>query len=670
MSGTENGEKKTGIEALAELGRRALEKAKGGSGSGGSRTVLTDVGGGTAASPGPSGSSRTGGGASGRGTAASDRTRPMGQNDMGTLNLGGYLAAYGVKVSQVKAKGEEKQFCLEECIFDSNHRGNEASIFQSPNPPFLTYQCFHDSCRGNTWKMARRKLSGDESLARFMSNYDPGWKSAAVAARGSARPAVPAARAPTVPGKDGSGPGEDLVLADMEIAARESLAAAETELPEPEDMDYLQFCVLGKGNRITFVPMLMAKYLGGYLHPIRHTADIFWHYRGGVWRELEVSTIKNICARVMKDDAQPRRISDGISLLAAIVNIEEADWEVQGELINCLTGMVDARELKLLDHDPSYGSRSQVPCRYIPEETESEAPELWNKTLREIFPEPDGAGSDKINLLWQYMGYILLPDCRYETSLWLLGTGANGKGTITDTMQAVMGLDNCSNLQVSELKDPRFNLYHLQNKMLNISTETSERDPLATEIFKKLVSGERVSTERKYGAKFDFTPFVKFVIGLNDMPIIPDKTDGFGRRVQLIRCDQKFKEGANRDPDRKWKLLAEVDGIFTWAVEGLAALLMNNGFEQGAGIKRDTEAFLDGLNPIIEFWREECDFHEDYEVAAGKMFDRHKEWFKNNNQRAMSRNRFGNELLKVPGTAKRQDSSTRRMIYTGVRLRP
>jgi putative DNA primase/helicase len=310
-----------------------------------------------------------------------------------------------------------------------------------------------------------------------------------------------------------------------------------------------------------------------------------------------------------------------------------------------------------------------VPCQFVPEKTQYKAPKLWNQTLKEIFPEPDDVGWDKINLLWQYFGYVLLPDCRYETSLWLLGTGANGKGTITDTMQAVIGLDNCSNLQVSELKDPRFNLYHLQNKMLNISTETTERDPLATEIFKKLVSGERVSTERKYGAKYDFTPFVKFVIGLNDMPVIPDKTEGFGRRVQLIRCDQKFKEGKNRDPDRKRDLREEVDGIFTWAVEGLAMLLANNGFVQGEGIKRDTEAFLDGLNPIIEFWREECDFDPEYEVEAGKLFDRHKEWFKENNQRQLSRNRFSNELLKVPGTAKRQDGHTRRMIYMGVTLR-
>ena len=79
--------------------------------------------------------------------------------------------------------------------------------------------------------------------------------------------------------------------------------------------------------------------------------------------------------------------------------------------------------------------------------------------------------------------------------------------------------------------------------------------------------------------------------------------------------------------------------------------------------------FVLSLSPITDFWREECVFHEDYEEAAGKLYDRHKAWLKENNQRVLSRNRFSNELLKIPGVGKRKDSRTRRVIYTGVKLR-
>ena len=374
----------------------------------------------------------------------------------------------------------------------------------------------------------------------------------------------------------------------------------------------------------------------------------------------------------MGNDSQPRRKKDAISELADIVMIKQDQWESQGDLINCESGMVDARKLELLPHDPKYGSRSQVPCRFIPEETAYDPPELWAKTLREIFPEPDGVGSDKIDLLWQYVGYIMLPDCRYEASLWLIGGGQNGKGTITDALQAMIGLQNCSNMQIGELKDPRFNLYHLENKMLNLSTETSERDPLSMEIFKKIVSGERLATERKYGSKYEFTPYVKFVVGLNDLPVIPDKSVGFARRIKLLRFDQEFVEGRNRDPNRKKNLQKQeiLDGIFTWSVAGLYTLLDRDQFVIGKKLQEDKGHFLDSLNPIREFWKEECDFGPDYEVEGSLIFEKHQDWMKANGQRAFARNRFGHELQKEKGVGKKQHWKTRRVYYTGVRLRP
>jgi hypothetical protein len=85
LSGSDE-KKKEGIEALAALGRKALEKAKGGQAQGPAPT----------GSPAPAISKKTAGESSG---GRSGRTRPMGSNDMGTFDLGAYLAAYGVKVS-------------------------------------------------------------------------------------------------------------------------------------------------------------------------------------------------------------------------------------------------------------------------------------------------------------------------------------------------------------------------------------------------------------------------------------------------------------------------------------------------------------------------------------------------------------------------------------------
>lgn len=80
-------------------------------------------------------------------------------------------------------------------------------------------------------------------------------------------------------------------------------------------------------------------------------------------------------------------------------------------------------------------------------------------------------------------------------------------------------------------------------------------------------------------------------------------------------------------------------------------------------------AYTIGSNPILDFWRKMCEFGTDYEEEAIKLFDRHKEWFKENKQQVLSRNQFANELIKRPGVCKRKHGTTRRVIYTGIRLK-
>ncbi len=64
-------------------------------------------------------------------------------------------------------------YCLNECIFDPSHRGNESAIVQQADGR-LVYQCYHDSCKDKTWKDARQLISKDAKLTQFMKNlqYD------------------------------------------------------------------------------------------------------------------------------------------------------------------------------------------------------------------------------------------------------------------------------------------------------------------------------------------------------------------------------------------------------------------------------------------------------------------------------------------------------------------
>ena len=85
----------------------------------------------------------------------------------GRFDVESYLNRYGVNVVQVKPHGGGVLFCLQECLFDPSHNGNEAAIGQTGEGK-LFYHCFHNSCKGRTWAEARAKISGDDKLTEFI----------------------------------------------------------------------------------------------------------------------------------------------------------------------------------------------------------------------------------------------------------------------------------------------------------------------------------------------------------------------------------------------------------------------------------------------------------------------------------------------------------------------
>ncbi len=91
----------------------------------------------------------------------------------GQLDVQQYLIDNGIKVREIKdGPGDGvRLYILERCVFDAAHAGGEASIGQGSDG-MLFYQCFHDTCKSDPsrrWKAARKIISGDAGLGRWMA---------------------------------------------------------------------------------------------------------------------------------------------------------------------------------------------------------------------------------------------------------------------------------------------------------------------------------------------------------------------------------------------------------------------------------------------------------------------------------------------------------------------
>lgn len=99
----------------------------------------------------------------------------LGNNDLGRMDVRAYLNHYGVEVLKTSQKAGSTFFCLQHCVFNPEHKHNEAAIVQASDGKLL-YQCFHNSCQGKVWKDARQIISGDDKLAQFCVGYNPDIK--------------------------------------------------------------------------------------------------------------------------------------------------------------------------------------------------------------------------------------------------------------------------------------------------------------------------------------------------------------------------------------------------------------------------------------------------------------------------------------------------------------
>ncbi|MBC2712653.1 MAG: hypothetical protein HGJ94_17200 [Desulfosarcina sp.] len=571
------------------------------------------------------------------------------ESDLGPLDVAMYLSHYGREVIGTKTtRNGGTQYLLAECIFDPSHK-REASIVANDRPPYLTYQCFHNSCKGHTWKDARAAISGNDGLAPFCAGYDPNWQP---------------------PGTKDPGPlatpPPPLVIPPPETIPMEA-DPADPPLPPPAEIDPDMFFKSGKRGPV-FVPAYMANYFARYFGPIVHTDGIFWRYAGGVWVRMPKTKIFSAGTLALNEKAQPQWVENAIKNLAGTVNQEEAEWPDSSKMINCANGMIDIDRLAqddldnaLLPHQASYGSRCQVPCTF----NKDADCDRFVKFLFEIFPDDLKNGCCKQELIRQFFGYCLLNDCRFQKAMFLLGTGANGKSTLLNVLEAAVGRQNTSSLSLSALSI-RFQTQFLQDKMVNLASETNTRDPLSTEIFKAVVAGDPVASERKYGDPFTFRPYAKWLIAMNDIPVIPDKAYGLTRRLLIIDFKRRFSE-EEQDESLTEKLLDELDGIFLWMLHGLALLLRNKRFVLDGVVKEESKQFFAQLNPMLIWAEEKLTFDSDRAVLTKAVYEGYKTWCEECGYRKMGRNNFFNQILMhFPNVRKAPFGQGRRSHFIGM----
>jgi len=358
-------------------------------------------------------------------------------------------------------------------------------------------------------------------------------------------------------------------------------------------------------NGSMFIPSKLAiKMLDMFYY--RYMGDRLWVYESGVYRPIGESHVRYNAQKILKDETRDSRISEVLHYIERDTVCEFQEQETK--YVNVANGRLDWKKGILEPHNPEIIEIMQIPASYDPKAKCKNFDSYLETTL----------DKDLHKLIEEIMGYCLIPSTKFEKAIMLTGEGANGKSVFLETLQYLLGLNNVCNIELQELEENRFKKAELLGKLANIFTDLSNKSMQTSSAFKILVTGERITAERKFGHPFEFTSFARLLFSANELPQSSDKSYAFERRWIIIPFERTF-DGKKADRNLKYKIRKELSGVLNRGIKGLKRLFKNSAFSQN---KKNTEALKNYriINDSVAAFIEDCCELKDENITNKQEF--------------------------------------------------
>lgn len=319
-------------------------------------------------------------------------------------------------------------------------------------------------------------------------------------------------------------------------------------------------------------------------------------YRDGIYESgdeyIEAAMIEHI------PSLNQSKRKEVLSYLNLLVNKESAVSDAN--LIAFNNGVLDIINDTFTDFSPEYIITNKIPHNYVPN--------AQNELLDRVMLKLACGDENVLKLLYQSVGYCFYRRNELRKSFFLLGEKRNGKSTFLDMVTTLLGEANTSNLDLCEIGH-QFRTAELNGKLANIGDDINDEWVSNTATFKKVVSGDVITVEKKGKDPFKLRSFAKFFFSANSLPRLGRGKDSSAvlDRLVIIPFDAKFtKNDADYDPFIKYKLREEavIEALIAKSIPALREVLGDQEFAQCDKVKDSLAEFEKSNNPILEFFDE------------------------------------------------------------------
>lgn len=296
------------------------------------------------------------------------------------------------------------------------------------------------------------------------------------------------------------------------------------------------------------------------------------------------------------------------------------------------------------EFSPEYIITNKIPHNYV----EGAESELLDRTMKKLACHDENVE----RLLYQAVGYTFYRRNELRKSFFLLGEKRNGKSTFLDMVNTLLGEENVANLDLCEIGD-RFRTSELSSKLANIGDDINDEWISNTAIFKKVVSGDVITVEKKGKDPFKLRSFAKFFFSANSLPRLGRGKDSSAvmDRLVVIPFDAKFsKQDDDYDPFIKYKLREEVvmEALIAKAIVALREVLADSEFATCNRVLESLQEFEKTNNPILEFF-DELDEDDYLNEPIKKVYQQYNAFCFGNNLSPISALEFQKQMKKQYG---------------------
>jgi len=295
----------------------------------------------------------------------------------------------------------------------------------------------------------------------------------------------------------------------------------------------------------------------------------------------------------------------------------------------------------------------------------------WEQFLREVLGDDDEIQS----YFQQLVGYLLTGDTRLQQMWLLVGKGSNGKSTLLHILQKMLGPDYAQQTPESVLLG-RPNVGGATNDLVRLKgvrcallAETGHGQCFNEERVKALVASDTIAARGLYREFEEFVPQAKFLLATNHLPIVRGTDKGIWRRLVVMPFNNEFEVGS--DPTLFQDLVAQLPGIFAWAVRGAVRWYDPTvDFTVPRAWSLATNQYRAEYDALKGYLDERAELDKAAFVGATELYNDYVAWCVLESRPALSQSEFGQRMMATGLVTKERKFKANRYHYLGVALRP